>query len=264
MERDSGDGTGAGQAGARGPVRRVLILGGTAEARALAELLDGDGAFDTTLSLAGRTAAPRQVAGRTRTGGFGGAAGLADWLRAERIGALVDATHPFAVVISDHAAGAAAATGVPLLAVRRPGWRAGPGDRWHPADTLAEAAAALPRLGTRAFLTVGRQDLAVFAATGLFCLIRSVDAPAPPLPRDHRLVLARGPFTAADELRLMRAHRIDVLVTKDSGGDATAGKLAAARELGIPVLVVRRPPPPAGVPVAGTPGGAATWLRALP
>ncbi|MFI1093440.1 cobalt-precorrin-6A reductase [Streptomyces sp. NPDC020917] len=245
-------------------MRRVLILGGTAEARTLAELLDGEAAFDITLSLAGRTAAPRRAAARTRTGGFGGAAGLAEWLRAERIGALVDATHPFAAAVSRHAADAAAATGIPLLAVRRPGWCAGSGDDWHPADTLTGAAAALPDLGTRAFLTVGRQDLAVFAATGLFCLIRSVESPDPPLPRDHRLVLARGPFTAEDELRLMRAHRIDVLVTKDSGGDATAGKLAAARDLGIPVLVVRRPPPPAGVPVAGTPARAAAWLRALP
>ncbi|SEO32864.1 precorrin-6A/cobalt-precorrin-6A reductase [Actinacidiphila rubida] len=245
-------------------MRRVLILGGTGEARELARLLDGDTAFDVTLSLAGRTAAPLPAAGRTRSGGFGGAAGLAGWLRAERAGALVDATHPFAAAISRHAADAASAAAVPLLAVRRPGWNAGPGDRWHLADTLAEAAALLPALGTRAFLTVGRQDLAAFAATRLFCLVRSVDPPAPPLPADHRLVLARGPFTVEDELRLMRDHRIDVLVTKDSGGDATAAKLAAARAFGLPVLVVRRPRPPSGVPVARTPAEAAAWLRALP
>lgn len=244
-------------------MRRVLILGGTSEARELAELLDGDGAFDVTLSLAGRTSTPLPAAGRTRSGGFGGAGGLADWLRAQRVGALVDATHPFAAEISRHAAAAAAATGVPLLAVRRPGWSPGPGDLWHPVDTLAEAAAALPALGTRAFLTVGRQDLAAFAATRLFCLVRSVEAPAPPLPRDHRLLLARGPFTVADELRLMRGQRIDVLVTKDSGGAATAAKLAAARALGLPVVMVRRPGPPAGVPVAETPGQAAAWLRGL-
>jgi precorrin-6A/cobalt-precorrin-6A reductase len=247
-----------------GAPRRVLILGGTGEARALAGLLDGDAAFTAVLSLAGRTAAPRPAAVPTRSGGFGGARGLAGWLRAERVAALVDATHPFARAISRHAAEAATATGTPLLALRRPGWTAEPGDRWHRVDTLAEAAAALPRLGTRAFLTVGRQDLAVFAASPLYCLIRSVDPPGPPLPRDHRMLSARGPFTVEDELRLMRDHRVDVLVTKDSGGAATAPKLAAARALSLPVLMVRRPPPPPGVPVAETPARAAAWLRALP
>ncbi|MBY8878361.1 cobalt-precorrin-6A reductase [Actinacidiphila acidipaludis] len=242
----------------------MLVLGGTGEARALAALLDGDARFDVTLSLAGRTASPLPAPGRTRSGGFGGAEGLAQWLRAEQVDALVDATHPFAAAISGHAAAAAAATGVPLLALRRPGWTPGPGDRWYPAATLAEAAGLLPSLGARAFLTVGRQDLAVFADTGVFCLIRSVDPPAVPLPRDHHLVLARGPFGVDDELRLLRDHRIDVLVTKDSGGSATAAKLTAARERGLPVLVVRRPPPPPGVPVAATVEEAAGRLRALP
>jgi len=244
-------------------MRRVLVLGGTGEGRALAALLDGDPRFDVTLSLAGRTAAPLPGLGRTRSGGFGGAGGLAGWLRAERVDALADATHPFAAAISRHAAEAAAATGVPLVAVRRPGWTPGPGDRWHGADTLAEAAALLPALGTRAFLTVGRQDLGVFAGTGLFCLVRSVDRPVVPLPRDHHLLLARGPFGVEDELRLLRDHRIDVLVTKDSGGSATAAKLTAARELGLPVVVVRRPTAPPGVPVTATPEQAADWLRAL-
>jgi precorrin-6A/cobalt-precorrin-6A reductase len=259
----AGPAAGRGHATTGRQARRVLVLGGTGEARGLAGLLDGDPRFDVTVSLAGRTEAPRPAPGRTRSGGFGGAEGLAAWLRSEHVHALVDATHPFAAAISAHAAAAAAAADVPLLAVRRPGWTPVPGDRWHTVDTLTEAAAVLPSLGTRAFLTVGRQDLAAFAGTSLFCLVRSVDPPAVPLPRDHRLLLSRGPFAVADELRLLREHRIDVLVTKDSGGSATAAKLTAARELGLPVVTVRRPPPPPGVPVAETAGQAAAWLRGL-
>jgi precorrin-6A/cobalt-precorrin-6A reductase len=190
-------------------------------------------------------------------------AGLVAWLREQRIDAVVDATHPFAGTITRNAVAATSRLGVPLLVLRRPGWTARPGDRWHHADTPAGAAALLPGLGRRAFLTTGRGDLGPFAELGLFCLIRSIDPPEPPLPPHHRLLLDRGPFTLEAERALLRDHRIDVLVTKDSGGPATAPKLTAAREAGLPVVVVRRPPPPPGVPLVGDPESAARWVRRL-
>ncbi|MEV5148731.1 cobalt-precorrin-6A reductase [Streptomyces sp. NPDC052727] len=226
----------------------VLILGGTTEARRLAADLAARPGMRVTTSLAGRVTRPGALPGEVRTGGFGGPEGLADWLRAHRVDALVDATHPFAESITDHAARAARATGVPAVVLRRPGWRPGPGDRWHDVPSLAGAAGALPGLGRRVFLTTGRLGLAAFAhLTNLRFLVRSVDPPEPPLPPDTSVVLARGPFTVTGETDLLRAHRIDVLVTKDSGGEATAAKLTAARELGLPVVVVRRPALPTGV-----------------
>jgi precorrin-6A/cobalt-precorrin-6A reductase len=240
----------------------LLILGGTAEARVLAGALAGQDGLDVTSSLAGRTPDPRLPAGHVRSGGFGGAEGLARWLREQRTDAVIDATHPFAGAISRHAAHAARAAGVPLLALRRPGWTQGPGDRWHWADTVAEAAALLPALGRRPFLTTGRQDLAAFADLPLHFLARSVAPPHPPLPARCDLVLDRGPFTLDAERGLLREHRIDVVVTKDSGGPATAPKLTAAREAGLPVLVVRRPPPPPGVRTVTDLDAALAWLSA--
>ncbi|MFE4861413.1 cobalt-precorrin-6A reductase [Streptomyces sp. NPDC056670] len=242
----------------------VLILGGTGEARRLAGLLCGariDG-LRVTSSLAGRVAEPRLPPGEVRVGGFGGAEGLAAWLRTHAVDALIDATHPFAGTISFNAARAAADAHVPLLALRRPGWVPGEGDRWHPADSLESAAALLPALGRRVFLTTGRMGLAAFAGLdALWFLMRSVDAPEPPFPAAMEVLLDRGPFTLEGEREVLRAHRIDVLVTKDSGGAATAPKLAAAREAGIPVVVVRRPPVPDGVGEAATPEEAAAWVR---
>lgn len=244
--------------------RHVLILGGTTEARRLAAALAADPALRVTSSLAGRVTEPRLPAGEVRIGGFGGTEALGRWLAENGVDALIDATHPFAGTISFHAADAAASARVPLLALRRPGWVAGPDDRWHPADSLAGAAALLPGLGRRIFLTTGRLGLAAFAGTtGLWFLVRSVDAPEPPLPEHSEVLLDRGPFTLEGETELLRRHRIDVLVTKDSGGPATAAKLTAAREAGIPVVVVRRPPVPDGVPVAATPEEAAAWLRVV-
>ncbi|WP_329128767.1 cobalt-precorrin-6A reductase [Streptomyces sp. NBC_01476] len=241
-------------------MRRVLVLGGTAEARTLAAALAADPAWRVTSSLAGRTAEPRLPEGEVRSGGFGGAAGLAAWLRAERVDAIVDATHPFAAGISRHAAEASGTAGVPLLALRRPGWSAGPGDRWHSAATLREAAGLLAALGTRALVTTGRQGFAAFAEVELPVVARMVRPPEPPLPRGFRLLLDRGPFTLEGERALLRDHRIDVLVTKDSGGPATAPKLTAAREAGLPVVLVRRPAPPAGVPSVASPEEALSWL----
>ncbi|MEW2526687.1 cobalt-precorrin-6A reductase [Streptomyces sp. NPDC047071] len=241
----------------------ILILGGTTEARRLAEHLaeEAPPGLRVTNSLAGRVAAPRLPPGEVRVGGFGGADGLAAWLRTHAVDALIDATHPFAGTMSFHAARAAAVAHVPLLALRRPGWVPVPGDDWRDAASLAEAAELLPALGERVFLTTGRMGLAAFAALDRqWFLVRSVDAPEAPHPPRMEVLLDRGPFTLDGERELLRRHRVDVLVTKDSGGAATAPKLTAAREAGIPVVVVRRPPVPEGVPVVAGPAAAARWL----
>jgi precorrin-6A/cobalt-precorrin-6A reductase len=226
----------------------VLILGGTTEARELAAALTARPGVRVTTSLAGRVTRPGALAGAVRVGGFGGPQGLADWLREQHVDALVDATHPFAEGITANAAQAAAASGVTAVVLRRPGWRPGPEDRWHMVPSPAGAADLLPRFGSRAFLTTGRLGLGAFAhLTDLHFVVRSVEPPEPPMPPHTEVLLARGPFTVADETTLLREYLIDVLVTKDSGGQATAAKLTAARQLGLPVVVVRRPPLPEGV-----------------
>ncbi|MGW0842334.1 cobalt-precorrin-6A reductase [Streptomyces sp. NPDC002787] len=240
----------------------VLILGGTTEARRLAELLHGTPGLRLTSSLAGRVASPRLPPGEVRVGGFGGADGLAGWLDEHRVDALIDATHPFAGTMSFHAAQAAATAHVPLLALRRPGWVPSDGDDWHDVASLAEAATLLPALGRRVFLTTGRMGLAAFAALDdLWFLVRSVDAPEAPHPARMEVLLDRGPFTLDEERALLRRHRVDVVVTKDSGGAATAPKLTAAREAGLPVVVVRRPPVPENVPAVADPEAAARWVE---
>lgn len=239
----------------------VLILGGTTEARRLAELVHGTPGLTVTSSLAGRVASPRLPPGEVRVGGFGGVEGLTAWLREHEVDALIDATHPFAGTISFHAARAAATAHVPLLALRRPGWVPQTGDDWHEARSLEDAAGLLPSLGGRVFLTTGRMGLAAFAALDdLWFLVRSVDAPEAPAPSRMEVLLDRGPFTLDGERELLRRHRIDVVVTKDSGGAATAPKLTAAREAGLPVVVVRRPPVPAGVQVVAGPEQALEWV----
>jgi precorrin-6A/cobalt-precorrin-6A reductase len=232
----------------------VLVLGGTAEARALAAALAGRPGLRVISSLAGRVSNPALPEGEVRVGGFGGADGLAGWARAEHVAAVVDATHPFAETISAHAAAACAQAGLPLLRLARPGWEAQEGDHWCDARSLADAAQMLPALGTRIFLTTGRQGLAAFAGLDrLWFLIRCVDPPSGPMPARREVLLARGPYAAEAELELMRRFAIDVLVTKNSGGSLTVGKLAAARQLGIPVVMVRRP---AVAPDAVTPATA--------
>jgi precorrin-6A/cobalt-precorrin-6A reductase len=239
---------------------RVLILGGTGEGRRLATALVDEG-VDVLSSLAGRVTAPLLPPGKVRIGGFGGVEGLTAWLESERTAAVVDATHPFAVTMTESAAAACARAGVPLLRVQRPGWTPGAGDDWRWVDTLAEAAAAVRGFG-HVFVTTGRRGLEAFAELTGEVLVRSVDPPAPPLPAQTTVVLARGPFTVEEELALMREHRVDVVVTKDSGGWLTAAKLTAAREIGLPVVVVRRPPVPAGMPVVATVEEALAWVRA--
>jgi precorrin-6A/cobalt-precorrin-6A reductase len=243
------------------PAARVLILGGTAEARALAQALEEAG-VPAISSLAGRVARPRLPAGEVRIGGFGGPGALARWLGENGIRAVVDATHPFAQRISASALQATAAARVPLLRLERPGWEAGAGDRWHWVDDLPRAAAAISRLGAaRALLTTGRQGLAAFAADDVtwFC-IRCVDPPDVVLPARHEVILDRGPYTLDGELALIDRHAIDVVVTKDSGGPLTEAKLLAARARRLPVVVVRRPPRQAVLTVS-TVAAAAAWLQ---
>ncbi|MFG3043452.1 cobalt-precorrin-6A reductase [Streptomyces sp. NPDC048241] len=240
----------------------VLILGGTIEARHLATVLAARPGLRVTTSLAGRVTRPGAVDGAVRVGGFGGVAGLADWLRAHRVTALVDATHPFAERITANAAESARLTGVPHAVLHRPGWDLD--DDWCSVASLEEAARVVPRLGQRVFLSTGRLELAAFRdLTDTQFVIRSVEPPEPPLPPHCELILARGPFSLADELDLLRAHRIDVLVTKDSGGAATAPKLAAARSLSLPVVVVRRPELPAKVRALPDVDGVLDWLAGV-
>jgi precorrin-6A/cobalt-precorrin-6A reductase len=238
----------------------ILILGGTAEARALAERLDAEG-VPVISSLAGRVSRPRLPAGETRIGGFGGPVGLARWLGERNVKAIVDATHPFAQRISTSAVDAAARSGRPLLRLERPAWNERPGDRWHQVRDLEEAAAALPDLGRRVFLTSGRQGLAAFSdLDSLWFLIRCVDAPREQLPLHHELLLARGPYTLAAEGVLFRQHAIEVLVTKNSGGAMTEPKLDVARERGVPVVMVARPPRP-DAPTVQSLDAAVAWAR---
>ncbi len=222
---------------------RILILGGTTEARQLAAKLATRGGLDITLSLAGRTENPVAQPVPMRTGGFGGAQGLAAWLVEHKSDLLIDATHPYAARISTNAAEAARIAGVPIFALRRPGWEAVEGDRWTLVDHGEEAVAALGEASRRVFLALGRQEVAAFeTAPQHSYVIRSVDPIEPPLGvPDATYILARGPFAEADERALLEKHKIDVIVAKNSGGAATYGKIAAARKLGIEVILFRRP-----------------------
>lgn len=221
----------------------VLLLGGTSGASQLAQALHRAG-VPAVFSYAGVTQAPVAQPLPTRSGGFGGPQGLAQFLRRERITHVVDATHPFAAQMSRNACAACAATGTPLLALERAPWQPQPGDRWIGVPDMAAAAQALPEAPARVFLAVGRQQLGAFAQRPAHhYLLRLVDAPAPgslPLPRTH-VVLGRGPFGAQEDEALMRAHGIAWLVAKNAGGEATRGKLEAARALGLPVVMVQRP-----------------------
>jgi precorrin-6A/cobalt-precorrin-6A reductase len=245
--------------------RNILILGGTGDASRLAAGLAADPRFSVTTSLAGRTESPKKPAGKLRSGGFGGVEGLIDHLRDGKFDVLVDATHPFAAQIRRHAMAAATQAKVPLLRLERAAWVKKRGDRWHEVKDLAEAAKLAPKLGRRAFLTVGRKELAAFGnIPEVHFLVRLVDPPAEPLPlADFEIMLERGPFDETEELQLMRVRRVDLVIAKNSGGNATYGKIAAARELKIPVILQRRPPlPPDYAPAAtaGTAEAAMEWL----
>ncbi len=243
---------------------RVLILGGTSEARELSALVAHDGRFAVTVSLAGRTRAPDPQATPVRTGGFGGAEGLEKWLREERIDAVVDATHPFAAQISVNAVAACARVGVPLGSIVRPPWERAPRDNWTEVADAEAAAAALGAKPRRVFLTVGRLELPAFAAAPQHdYLARTIDPPGDvPLPPRLTLITERGPFDIEAETRLMRERKIEVLVSKNSGGAATYPKIEAARRIGIPVVMIARPVKSAGTQLASA-VAAYEWLAAL-
>ncbi len=242
-----------------------MILGGTTEAAVLAgAVADTFGPrIDVITSLAGRLAPRQQLPGRTRIGAFGGIPGLVRYLQEERIDALIDATHPFAATMSAHACAACAESGTARLALVRPPWQPTAEDRWHEACDLNQAAALLPGLGRRVFLTTGPGGIAAFTPIRtVWFLVRVFATPTEPfaLPQ-HSVIVQRPPFTILSELALLKTHRIDTLVTKQSGGP-TEAKLLAARQAGIPVIMVRRPPPPPGSVVASV-AQALDWLRAL-
>ncbi|MCI0431703.1 MAG: cobalt-precorrin-6A reductase [Rhodospirillales bacterium] len=241
---------------------RILVLGGTTEARRLAERLAERSEFEATLSLAGRTEQPMPQPIPYRSGGFGGIAGLAQWIETHGIQAVVDATHPFAERIAANAAAACALARVPLCVLTRAPWRRSAGDNWIEAADMASAVRALGDAPRRVFLTVGRLSLPSFeAAPQHEYLVRTVDPPDPPSALPHlTLILDRGPFDAAAETELMRAHEIQILVTKNSGGAATYGKIEAARSLGLPVVMVRAPDGTTGVPRFQDPDDVLAWL----
>jgi precorrin-6A/cobalt-precorrin-6A reductase len=224
--------------------RHILILGGTTEARQLAQCLAGRTDVAATLSLAGRTTTPLAQPVPVRSGGFGGIDGLARYLRENRIDALIDATHPYAAAISAHAASAAAQTDTPLLTLRRPSWHEVPGDRWTHVQSATDAVYALGHQPRNVFLALGRQEIDCFSeAPQHRYLIRSVDPVEPRLAVPHaHYIQGRGPFSEEADHALLREHAIDIIVAKNSGGAATYGKIAAARVLGIPVLLLKRPP----------------------
>jgi len=240
---------------------RIHILGGTAEARALAAALAARKDLAVTLSLAGRTAEPLPQPVPVRSGGFGGAEGLADYLRAERIDLLIDATHPYAAAISANAAEAARASGIRLLALRRPPWRKVRGDSWIEVETMEQAVCALGEAPRRVFLALGRKELRPFeSAPQHVYLVRSVDPVDPPLAVPHAIYLtARGPFSEDEDRALIERHGIETIVAKNSGGEATYGKIAAARARHVPVIMLKRPKLPAAESVA-TVDEAMAWL----
>lgn len=239
----------------------ILILGGTGDARALAATLAQKGTFRVTLSLAGRTKAPLDQGVATRVGGFGGPEGLRRTMELEEVALLIDATHPFAAQMSRNAWIAAQAAGIAMVALDRPAWKRVDGDDWREVADMADAASAIGTEPSRVFLTIGRQELAPFAEHPQHdYLVRSVD-PADIVLRNAVTILDRGPFDEATEEALMRHHRVQVLVTKNSGGDATYAKIAAARTRGIPVIMVGRPEP-SGAPTVDSLDALEAWIDA--
>ena len=242
---------------------KVLLLAGTAEARALAGRLAGDARFDLVASLAGATRAPEAYAVPVRSGGFGGTAGLEKYIEDNDVEAIVDVTHPFARVMPQRAQALCARHGRPYLRLARPGWTPEPGDRWRVVKEAVQAAEEIAP-GARVFLATGARSLGDFAAlaAGRYVVARVIDPPDRPFPfLQGQFLIGRPPFTVAGEIATFRAHGIDVLVAKNAGGPADA-KLAAARALGLPVVLLNRPPPPPGDRVESV-AAALAWLERL-
>ncbi len=243
---------------------KLLILGGSTEASKFIQLIEGDERVAPVLSLAGRTKSPKLPLIPHRVGGFTGIDGLTAYLRARKIDAIIDATHPFADQMTGNAVVAAGRVGIPMLRINRPAWAPVEGDRWTMVPDMAAAAEALGETPKRVFLTIGQKDLRAFREVPQhFYLIRSIDAPEPNAqPENCEIITATGPFRMDDERSLIAGHGIEVLVTKNSGGSATEAKLAAARELGVPVVMVERPPAPE-VETVATADAAHQWLQQL-
>jgi precorrin-6A/cobalt-precorrin-6A reductase len=243
----------------------ILLLGGTAEARELAVLLQAEGVRFVS-SLAGRVAQPRLPVGAVQIGGFGGVSGLRAYLAEQRVVAVIDATHPFAEGMSRNAAAACAADGIPLLRLERPGWSSAPdADTWHWVADHDEAAAIAAALGERPFLTVGRQALDRFIGPlGRHQVVaRVVDSPKVVVPATWTVILSRGPYSVESERIVFDEHHVDVLVTKDSGGTYTWPKMQVAAERQTPVVIVRRGGVAAGVPTVSDPQAAHAWVMGL-
>jgi precorrin-6A/cobalt-precorrin-6A reductase len=243
-------------------MKRLLILGGTGDAVQLAAQTVNIPELETITALAGRTSQPGAVAGAIRMGGFGGETGLAEYLQTMAIDLLIDATHPFAAQISWHAARAAARVGIPRSILIRSEWVRSSQDNWIEVESIEQAVTAIPATAQRIFLTIGRQQLAPFASlTDRWCLMRSIDPPSaeiilPP----GKLLLDRGPFNLAQERQLLRDYQIQAIVSKNSGGEATYAKIIAAREWGIPVVIIQRPSAPSGDRVEQV-SDAISWLQ---
>ena len=240
---------------------KVLLLGGTSEARMLAAHLDGDERFIVETSLAGATENPLPVEGERRRGGFGGTVGLVDYLRAVCVDIVIDGTHAFAAKISRNAAEACDQTRTERLVVQRPAWEKTEGDHWLEVSDVPEAAEVVAKRGCRVFLTIGRQDIAAFSlCRDAWFLIRSIDRPKQTAEfENYQLLQARGPFDFASEKALLETNRIDLIVSKNSGGTETYAKIEAARALALPVVMIRRPAPPAGTAVPSV-DAALAWL----
>lgn len=242
--------------------QRVLILGGIGDATELVTRTAEIPGVEVITSLAGRTRQSVVASENTRIGGFGGVAGLIEYLRKQQIDVLIDATHPFAAQISGNAAAAAATVGIPHLMLIRPAWERTASDRWIEVNSHAAAATVLPEIAQRIFLTIGRQELVAFAhLQDLWFLMRMIDPPQPDAAvPPGKLLLERGPFSLAEERSLLSQHEIGAIVSKNSGGDATYAKIIAARELAIPVVMIQRPIVASGDIVADV-ESALAWLK---
>ena len=241
--------------------RRILILGGTAEAVAVAAALEND-RYSVTTSLAGRTREPKPIVGRVRIGGFGGTEGLAEDISAERIYGVIDATHPFAQQISANAFASCATRNVPRCVLYRNPWIAMKGDRWRPVQSLERAALSLD-IGSTVLLALGRQHLLPFAKrSDVRFVIRSIEPITGAVPPNSMLVQGRPALSAVEEREFLERYRIDAIVSRNSGGAGAYAKIEAARELGLPIIMIARPPPPKG-PLLATVAGVKSWVEEL-